>query len=245
MENKEQLIKSRGLPGGSVVKNPLASAGDKGSIPAWRRKWQPTPVFLSGKSPGQRSLACHSPWGHKRVRHDLATKSQQWRRDSELGGLKENKCFQRRHQGRELLLSPPTGLGCNTIALVEYPLQYSFNWSIIALQYCANFCCTTTWTSYFCSVTKSCPTLCNPMDCSMPGFPVHHYLPEFAQTHVHWVGDAIHPSHPLSPPSPPALILFQQQDLFQWVFCLHQVGKVLEVEFQHPSFQWIFRVDFL
>ena len=69
-----------------------------------------------------------------------------------------------------------------------------------------------------CSVTKLCPTLCDP---SMSGFPVLHYLPdseEFAQTHVHWVSDAIQTSHPLSPPSPPALNLFQHQDLFQWVF---------------------------
>ena len=58
-------------------------------------------------------------------------------------------------------------------------------------------------TTNCCSVTQLCPTLCNPMNCSMPGFPVLHYLPEFAQTHVHWVGDAIQPSHPLSPPCPP------------------------------------------
>ena len=58
----------------------------------------------------------------------------------------------------------------------------------------------------FCSVTKLCLTVCNPMDCSMPGFPVLHHLPEFAQTHVHWLGDAFQPSHPLSPSSPPASI---------------------------------------
>ena len=58
-------------------------------------------------------------------------------------------------------------------------------------------------TTNCCSVTQLCPTLCYPMNCSMPGFPVLHYLPEFAQTHVHWVGDAIQPSHPLSPPCPP------------------------------------------
>ena len=71
--------------------------------------------------------------------------------------------------------------------------------------------------SYFCSVSQSCWTLCNPMDCSTPGFPVFHYVPEFAQTQVHWVSDAIQPSHPLLPPSPPALNLFQHQSLFQWV----------------------------
>ena len=66
-----------------------------------------------------------------------------------------------------------------------------------------------------CSITKSCPTLCDPMDCSTPGFPVLHCLPEFAQTHVHLVNDAIQPPHPLSPPSPPALSLSQHQGLFQ------------------------------
>ena len=70
--------------------------------------------------------------------------------------------------------------------------------------------------------------LCHSTDCSTPGFPVLHYLPEFAQTHAHWVYDAIQPSHPLSPPSPAALNLSQYQGLFQWVGYLHQVAKVLE-----------------
>ena len=95
------------------------------------------------------------------------------------------------------------------------------------------------------SVTQSCPTLCNPMDCSMPGLPVHHQLAEFTQTHVHWVGGAIHPSRPLSSPSPPAFNLSQHQGLFQWVSSSHQVAKVLEFQLQHQSFQWIFRTDFL
>ena len=69
----------------------------------------------------------------------------------------------------------------------------------------------------FSSVAQSCPTLCDPMDCSTPSFPVHHQPLELAQTHVHWVGDAIQPSHPLSPPSPPAFNLSQHQSLFQWV----------------------------
>ena len=64
------------------------------------------------------------------------------------------------------------------------------------------------------SVTQSCPTLCNPMDCSTPGLPVHYQLPEFAQTHVHWVGDAIQPSHPLLPSSPFAFNISQHRDLF-------------------------------
>ena len=67
------------------------------------------------------------------------------------------------------------------------------------------------------SVAQSCPTLCDPMDCSTPGFPVHHQLRELTQTHVHWVSDAIQPSHPLSSPSSPAFSLYQHQGLFQWV----------------------------
>ena len=96
-----------------------------------------------------------------------------------------------------------------------------------------------------CIVAQSCPTLCDPMDCSMPGLPVLHYVPEFAQTHVHWINDAIQPSYPLSSPSPPAFNLSQHQGLLQWVNSSHQVAKVLELQFQNQSFQWIFRTDFL
>ena len=81
------------------------------------------------------------------------------------------------------------------------------------------------------------------MDYGTPGFPVLHQLPEFAQTHVHWVNDVIQPSHPLLSPSPPAFNLSQHQGLFQWVSSSHQVAKVLEFLLQHQSFQWIFRID--
>ena len=87
--------------------------------------------------------------------------------------------------------------------------------------------------------------LCDPMDCSMPGLPVHHQLPEFTRTHVHWVSDAIQPSHPLLSPSPPTFNLSQHQGLFRWVSSSPQVAKVLEFQLQHQSFQWIFRTDFL
>ena len=97
----------------------------------------------------------------------------------------------------------------------------------------------------FSSVIQSCLTLCDPMDRSMPGFPVHHQLPELTQIHVHRVGDAIQPSHPLLSPFLPAFNLSQHQHLFQWVSSSHQVAKVLEFQFQHQSFQWIFRTDFL
>ena len=95
----------------------------------------------------------------------------------------------------------------------------------------------------FSSVAQSCLTLCN-MDCSMQGFLVLHQLPELAQTHIHRVGDAIQPSHPLSSPSPPVFNLSQHQGLFQGVSSSHQVVKVLEFWFQHQFFQWIFRTDF-
>ena len=95
------------------------------------------------------------------------------------------------------------------------------------------------------SVAQSCPTLCNPMNRSMPGLPVHHQLPEFTQTHVHWVGDAIKPSHPLLSPSPPAPNPSQHQGLFQWLSSSHQVAKILELQLQHQSFQWTPRTDLL
>ena len=84
----------------------------------------------------------------------------------------------------------------------------------------------------------------NPMECSMPGFPVLHHLLEFAQIHVLWVSDAIQPSHPLLPPYLPALDFSQHQGLFQWVASSHQVAKIVELQLQQQSFQSI-RVDFL
>jgi len=80
-----------------------------------------------------------------------------------------------------------------------------------------------------CSVAQSCPTLCDPMDCDTPGLPVHHHLPEFPQTHVHWVSDAIQPSYPLSFFSPPAFYISQHQGLFQWVGSSHQGGQSIGV----------------
>ena len=79
----------------------------------------------------------------------------------------------------------------------------------------------------FSSVAQSCLTLCDPMNHNTPGLPVHHQLPESTQTHFHWVGDAIQPSHPLSSPSPPALSLSQHQGLFRWVSSSNQ---------EHPYF---------
>ena len=97
----------------------------------------------------------------------------------------------------------------------------------------------------FSSVAQSCPTLCDCMDYSTPGFPVHSLTPGAYHTHVHRVSDAIQPSHPLLSPSPPTVNLSQHQSLFQWVRSLHQVAKVLELQLQYQSFQWLFRTDFL
>ena len=118
---------------------------------------------------------------------------------------------------------------------------YRFKWSLNALNWPEHtlllhkpalwgfcHCC-------FCSVAQLCPTLCDPMDCSLPGFPVLHYLLEFAQVHVHWVSDAIQPSHPLLPPSF-AFHFPQHHSLFQWFISSHQVAKVLELQLQHQFF---------
>ena len=94
-------------------------------------------------------------------------------------------------------------------------------------------------------VAQLCPTLCNHINCSTPGFPVLHCLPESAQTHVHWVGDAIQPSHPLLPPSPLALSLSQHQGLFPMSWLFASGGQSIGDLASAVSFQWIFRVDFL
>ena len=108
--------------------------------------------------------------------------------------------------------------------------------NVEANQTSINWCCC-------CSVTKWCLTLWNTLDCSTPGFLVLHYLPQLTHTHVHQVGDAIQPSHPLSPSSPPAFNLSQHQGLFLWVGSSHQEAKILELQLQHQSFQRLFRVD--
>ena len=105
-------------------------------------------------------------------------------------------------------------------------------------------------TFQFSSVTQSCITLCEPMNCSTPGLPVHHQLLESTQTRVHWVGNAIQPSHPMPSPSPTALNLSQHNDLFQWVSSLHQEAKILEFQLhhqpsnEHPGLMY-FRMDWL
>ena len=120
------------------------------------------------------------------------------------------------------------------------PLTYPSLWDFFSiifsfLLYVLGISLLSSTTDQFSSVTQSCPNLCDSMDRSMSGLPVHQQLPEFNQTHVHWVGDAIQPSHSLLSPSPPALNLSQQQGLLKWVSHLHQVAKVLEFQLQHQS----------
>ena len=169
----------------------------------WRRKWQPTPSSLPGKSHGQKNLVDYS-----------------------IRGRKESSW-----------LSIHTAEMFKTCEYVTIYGKGDFGNMIKGKYFEVGDCC------FCCSVTKSCLTLCDSMNCSTPGFPVLHYLLEFAQIHEHWVNDAIQPFHPLSPSSPLALSLSQQQGLFQWVSSLHQVAKILEL--QHQSLQWIFRTDFL
>ena len=136
---------------------------------------------------------------------------------------------------------PRTRIFSNELALhVRWPKYWSFSFSNNPSNEYSGLI------SFRFSSAQLCPTLCNPMDCSTPGFPVHHQLLALTQTHVQRVGDAIQPSHPLpSPCLPPALNLSQYQGLFKWVSSLHQVAKVLEFQLQHQSFQWTFRIDFL
>ena len=127
--------------------------------------------------------------------------------------------------------------------------QFSFQSQKGNNKDCSNYCTIALISHATKSVSSlqslSCVRSCYAMNPSMPGLPVHHQLPESTQTHVHWVGDAIQPSHPLSSPSLPALNLSQHEGLFKWVSSLLQVAKVLEFQLQHESFQRRFRTDFL
>ena len=129
-------------------------------------------------------------------------------------------------------------VGHDRVKWVSYILSESllFNWiSVFVVYLFPSFCCKLICVIFevsvqFSSVAHSCPTLCNPMNCSIPGLPVHHQLQEFTQTHVHRVSDAIQPSHPWSSPSPPAPNPSQHQSVFQWVYSSHEVAKVLEFQ---------------
>ena len=147
----------------------------------WRRKWQPPSVFLPGESQGRGSLMGCHLWGRREWDMTEATQQQQQQMVTSLV---------RGGTGVETDLSFPKP---GYTHVLELHFAFQFN----SVQ--------------FSSVAQSCPTLCNPMNHSTPGLPVHHQLPEFTQTHIHRVGNAIQPSHPLSSPSPPALNPSQHQ----------------------------------
>ena len=121
----------------------------------------------------------------------------------------------------------------------KLPLYFYSYTRCVSLWSCPTVQCSV----QFCRSVKSNPL--GPHGLKHARRPVHHQLPEFTQTHVHWVSDVIQPSHSLSSPSPPTFNLSQPQDLFKWVSSLHKVAKILEFQLQHQSFQWIFRTDLL
>ena len=145
-----------------------------------------------------------------------------------------------------LMLQGPAATGhAHPASCVCYSSKCCSHWYKHRCTCAAEIYCRPTAYSLFSSVAQLCPTLCDPMNRSTPGLPVHHQLPEFTQTHVHQVGDAIQPSHPLSSPSPPAPNPSQHQSLFQGVNSSHEVAKVLEFQLQHPSLQTNPRADLL
>ena len=138
------------------------------------------------------------------------------------------------YMDRKLFIKMEVMLTSHIWQLWEQKKSDTFSWTASTLA---------KWVIQFSSVAQSCPTLCNPMNRSTPGLPIHHQLSEFTQTHAHRVSDAVQPSHPLLSPSPPALNLSWHQGLFRWAMYLHQVAEVLEL--QHQSFQWTPRTDLL
>ena len=177
------------------------------------------PVKVFKKELGAATCTVNGLWGELKLHHVPGTSNRNW------------------NSGRVAYLwantKPSKCLWCCDYRIGKVGPQ----WSLWTELYPPSSCC-----CCCCSVSQWCPTLCDPGDCSTLGFPVLLCLLEFAQTHVHWVGDAIQPTDPLSPSFPPALNLSQHNDLFQWVSSLHQLVKVLEL--QHQSFWWIFRVGF-
>ena len=193
-----------GLPRCLSGKEPTCQAGDMETReePLIRRKkWQPSPVFLPGKPHGQGSLEGYSPQV-KELDLTEATRQQPYRCSScSVIILPHEKATKKPRGALEITLNK-----------VQHRTWKNFmNWHV---------CC-----FVFCSVSpnmssipvQSRPTLCNPMNHSTPGLPVHHQLPELTHTHIHRASDAIQPSHPLLSPSPPAFNLSQHQSLFQWV----------------------------
>ena len=136
-------------------------------------------------------------------------------------------CTKEVSQGKKLLYPNYEAVKLLTFKMLEMTISYNFS----SVQ--------------FSSVAQLCLTLCDPMDYSTPDLPVPHQLPKFIQTHAHWVGDAVQPSHPLSSPSPPALNLSQHHGLFKWVSSSHRVAKVLEFQLQiSPSNEYSGLISF-
>ena len=166
--------------------------------------------------------------GSQRVEHDLVT--EQWHQNISKMSL---HFFLFTVIPIPKDFTPTWGVLPDFLHLLLFPLVYILELSVHSHHFLVQFS----------SVAQLCPTLCDPMNRSTLGLPVHHQLLESTQTHVHQVGDAIQPSHPLSSPSPPALNLSWHQGLFHWVSSSHQVAKVLEFQLQNQSFQWTPRTD--
>ena len=210
-------------------------------------EWHPTPVILPGKSHGWRSLEGCSPWGHWG-----SDTTEQLHFHFSLSCIGEGNGNPLQYS---CLKNPRDG---GAWWADDYGVTQSWTrlkWLSISSSSCCIrvLTCILLFTSHkdllisvqFSSVTQSCPTLCNPMNHSTPGLPVHHQLLEFTQIHVHRVGHAIQPSHSLSSPSPPAPNASQHQSLFQWVNSSHEVAKVLEFQLLHHSSQRTPRADLL
>ena len=214
----------------------------------WRRQWHPTQVLLPGKSHGRRSLVGCSPWG--REESDTTERLQFHFSLSCIGEENGNplqcSCLENPRVGGAWWAAI-YGVAQSQRRLKRLSSSSSVKWNEGGASYVRNVVIprASEWwdlsrerdnlsnfkiSDQIRSVAQSCPTLCNPMNRSTPGLPVHHQLPEFTQTHVHRVSDAIQPSHPLSSPSLPAPNPSQHQSLFQWVNSLHEVAKVLECQ---------------
>ena len=217
----------------------------------WRRKWQPTPVFLPGESQGRGSLVA-AVYGVAQSQTRLKWLSSSSSCDykawfiarprviptlAEIFEISEYRAvsgtYPRKPDIHHLLITPKnSNLGkTTTINMCQCKEVSNLISNFSSVQ--------------FSSVAQSCPTLYNAMNCSTPGLPVHYQLPEFTRTHVHRVSDAIQPSHPLSSPSPPAPNPSQHHSLFQWVNSSHEVAKVLVFQLQHHSLQRNPRADLL
>ena len=165
----------------------------KSTHPFWSRKWQSIPVFLSGKFHGQRSLMGYSPWGHK--------ESDMTEQLSMYTLLPLSFIFS--YDFKDISNLTAKWLYLQSMLLICIVLQKICTIGESSISVLVQ--------SQFSSVAQSCPTLWDPMNRSMPGLPVHYQLLEFTQIHVHWVSDAIQPSHPLSSPSPPSIRVFSNE----------------------------------